>query len=192
MSTLHKHKPLSPAEYLEAEKWSEVKHEYVAGRTYAMVGTSGAPNLIAGNLYTALRPHLRGRPCRAFFADLKVRIEPAQVFYYPDVVVSCDIRDLAPSARVLSRPTLIVEVLSPTTERTDQEEKWHNYQKLESLQEYVLVAQNASEVRIYRRTGPEWNIQTFSEGEHVRLAAVDLVLPMAAIYEEVDFQATET
>ena len=192
MSTLHKHRSLSPAEYLEAEKRSEVKHEYVAGRTYAMVGTSGAHNLIAGNLYAALRAHLRGKPCRAFFADLKVRIEPAQVFYYPDVVVSCDTHDLAPSARVLSRPILIVEVLSPTTERTDQEEKWHNYQKLESLQDYVLVAQNAAEVRVYHRTGPDWNSQIFAEGEEVCLAAVDLTLPMAAIYEEVDFQATAT
>ncbi len=192
MSTLHKHRPLSPAEYLEAEKWSEGKHEYVAGRTYAMVGTSGAHNLIAGNLYAALRAHLRGRPCRAFFADLKVSIEPAQVFYYPDVVVSCDTRDLAPSARVLSRPILIVEVLSPTTARTDQEEKLHNYQKLESLQEYVLVAQNSPEVRIYRRAAPEWKEQSFTEDEHVHLAAVDLTVPMQAIYEEVDFQAPET
>ncbi len=191
MSTLRKHRPISPEEYLEAEQWRDVKHEYVAGRTYAMVGTSGAHNLIAGNLYTALRAHLRGRSCRAFIADLKVKIEPAHVFYYPDVVVSCDTHDLAPAARVLSRPILIVEVLSPTTERTDREEKLHNYQKLESLQEYVLVAQNLAEVRVYRRTGPDWNVQSFAEGEQVRLAAVDLTLPMAAVYEDVDFPATE-
>ncbi len=121
-----------------------------------------------------------------------MRIEPAEVFYYPDVVVSCDSNDLAPATRVLSRPILIIEVLSPTTERTDREEKLHNYQKLDSLQEYVLVAQNLSEVRVYRRAAPEWNVQTFAEGEHVRLAAVDLTLPMQAIYEDVDFQATET
>jgi Uma2 family endonuclease len=185
MSTLHKSVLISPEEYLEDERRSAIKCEYVAGHIYAMVGTSVAHNLIAGNLYTALRSHLRGGPCRVFMADLKVYVEKAQAFYYPDVAVSCHAADTQPSTYCIENPTLIIEVLSPSTERIDREEKLHNYQMLERLQEYVLVTQERREVQIYRRSASSWGLEVYATGDQVRLSSVGLELPIQSIYAEV-------
>ena len=185
MSRLRKSVLISPEEYLEGEKHSEIKHEYVAGHVYAMMETSGAHNLIAGNLYTALRSHLRGGPCRVFFADLKVQIQRAQAFYYPDIVVSCDPTDSLPSSYCIANPKLIVEVLSSSTERIDREEKLYNYQMLESLQEYILVAQERMEIQIYRRTEQGWDMEIGLQGEQIRFISLGLGIPIESIYEEV-------
>ena len=176
---------ISSDDYLEGEKHSEIKHEYIAGHVYAMVGTSVAHNRITVNLASALNVHLRGSPCRVFMADLKVRVEKADVFYYPDIVVSCQNADIQPSAHYIAYPTLIIEVLSPSTERLDREEKLHNYQTLESLQEYLLVAQEKMEVQAYRRTPSGWEAETYSQGDQLKLSAVGLELPIESIYLEV-------
>lgn len=111
---------ISAADYLEGEQISPVRHEYVDGRVYAMVGASDVHGLIAGSIFFALRSQLRGRPCQVFIADMKVRVASAQEerFYYPDVLVSCDPEDRQRSYR--NAPCLIVEVLSAATERLDR------------------------------------------------------------------------
>lgn len=176
---------VSPDDYLEGEKISPVKHEYVAGCVYAMVGTSVAHNRIAVNCAFHLQSKLRSGPCGVFIADLKVRVGEAETFYYPDVVVSCHPEDLRPDAYVLSHPALIIEVLSPSTARIDQAEKLHNYRKLDSLREYVLIAQDAMRVQVYRRAGSDWGSETLGEGDRLRLDSVDLELPVEALYEGV-------
>lgn len=100
---------LTVEEYLELERASPVKHEYVAGYIYAMSDASNAHNIISGNVYMALRQHLRGTPCRAFMADVKARIEAADRFYYPDVMVSCE---QGGDSYYRTEPVLIIEVLS--------------------------------------------------------------------------------
>ncbi|MDX1252877.1 MAG: Uma2 family endonuclease [Gammaproteobacteria bacterium] len=178
--------PLSAEDYLEGELHSEIRHEYVAGRVFAMTGTSRAHNLIALNIATALHAHLRGGPCRVFMSDLKVRVEKADAFYYPDIAVTCHPADTQPY--YLTHPRLIVEVLSPSTEGIDRREKLLAYQSLDSLDEYVLVAQDTVQVEVYRRDGTGgWWLYTCGEGEELRLDAVDLVLPVAAIYQDVPF-----
>ena len=113
--TLHAHlSPLSVADYLEGELRSQVRHEYVGGRVFAMAGASEAHNLIAGNLYTVLRAHVQNRGCRTFMSDMKVRVEKMQAFYYPDVLVTCDPEDIEQYHK--SQPCLMIEVLSPATE----------------------------------------------------------------------------
>ncbi len=181
MSTLKKHVSMTPEEYLEGEKYSDVKHEYVAGHLYAMVDASEQHNLIALGIAAALRAHLRGGPCRVFMSDMKVRV--GDVFYYPDVLVSCDDADREPYYK--TRPVLLIEVLSPSTESRDTVEKRVAYQSLESLQEYVLVGEDKPEVRIYRRSGDGWDLETCAEGNRVRLASVGLELPIEAIFEDV-------
>lgn len=166
-------------DYLEGERTSTTKHEYVAGRVYAMVGTSKTHNRIALNITTALDRHLRGGPCQVFMADLKVHVEAAEAFYYPDVVVSCDPTDNDPY--LISRPCLIIEVSSPSTERIDQGEKLYNYRRLDSLQEYVLVSTARKDVQIYRRDNDDWRIETCGEGE-VHLASVNLRLAVEGIF----------
>src|SRR5918999_4709690 len=172
--------PISIEQYLEAELTAPVKHEYVAGRIYAMVGTSKAHNLVALALASALRSHLHGGPCQVFMADIKVYVKNATAFYYPDVVVACDRGDSDPY--VVTKPLLIIEVLSPSTERIDREEKLHNYQMLERLQEYVLVAQERREVQIYRRSASGWELEVYLTGDQVRLSSVGLELPIQSIY----------
>lgn len=180
-AAINKIRTLSIEEYLEAESKGPIKHEYVDGYVYAMVGTSKPHNTIVVNLASALRGHLRGGPCRVFVVDIKVQI--ASRFYYPDVIVSCE-RDKDPY--VETKPRLVIEVLSDSTERIDRQEKKPAYQQLVSLQEYVLVAQDRMEVQIYRRTGIDWELKTYHENEQVELASVGLTLPIEQIYEDVE------
>jgi Uma2 family endonuclease len=181
MSILQKNVLITPEDYLEGEKYSEVKHEYVAGHVYAMVGASEPHNRIALNLATALNVHLRDGPCRVFMSDMKVRVRDA--FYYPDVLVTCDRTDA--NKYYKTQPVLVVEVLSSTTEEKDSREKRVAYQSLPSLQEYVLVAQDRMDVRSYRRTPEGWDLETCFEGDRVKLDPVGLDIPIEAIYEEV-------
>lgn len=183
--TLHAHlSPLSVADYLEDELHSQVRHEYVAGRVFAMAGASEAHNLIAGNLYTALRAHLRGGGCRTFMPDMKVRVEKTQAFYYPDVLVTCDPEDTEQYHK--SRPCLIIEVLSPATETIDRREKLLAYQALDSLKEYVLVTQDRTQIEVYRRDGAGgWWVDTYIGGEGIHLQSVGVTLPITSVYEDV-------
>lgn len=172
---------VSVEEYLEGEKHSQVKHEYVRGRVYAMVGASKAHNRIALNVGYTLDHHLRGGPCSVFVADVKVRI--GEIFYYPDVLVTCSQADTDPF--VCTEPSLIVEILSPTTEALDRLDKRLAYQSLASLQEYMLVSQAKREVQVYRRQGQGWDLEVFVEQDTVRLASIDFELPLSEIYRDV-------
>ncbi|MFO8027784.1 MAG: Uma2 family endonuclease, partial [Opitutales bacterium] len=139
-------------EYIEGELHSEVRHEYIGGQVYAMSGGSEAHNVLSGNLYAALREHFRGKPCKVFMADMKLHLSIAEddIFYYPDLLVTCDPSDDAKYYK--TKPTVLVEVLSPSTERLDRREKFLSYQRLPSLEEYVLVDQEQMRVTLFRRT----------------------------------------
>ncbi len=172
-------------EYLKGEQLSEVRHEYIAGEVRAMAGASMAHNNIAGSLYSALRTHLKGRRCRAFIGDVKVRLEVLgdDVFYYPDVVVGCDPRDMHPL--FMRFPTVVVEVLSETTERIDRREEFLSYTRIETLEEYVLVAQDRREVTVFRRANG-WQAEVLrGETDTLRLASLEFVQPLGEIYEGV-------
>ncbi|WP_431193322.1 Uma2 family endonuclease [Trichocoleus desertorum] len=130
---------VSPEAYLVGEDNSPVKHEYRGGQIYAMAGASNAHVLIAVNLATTLRTHLRGKGCLTFASDTKVHIQAINTYHYPDVIVTCDERDRSFSDFV-RYPCLLVEVLSDTTEAFDRGDKFADYRQLESLQEYVLVS----------------------------------------------------
>ncbi|ADE15889.1 protein of unknown function DUF820 [Nitrosococcus halophilus Nc 4] len=175
---------ISIQEYLAGEQASEIRHEYIAGQLFAMVGASRAHNTISLNIASLFHAHLRGSPCQAFMADMKVRVDKAEAFYYPDIVVTCEPRD--DKALFLNAPSLIVEVLSPATENIDRREKRIAYQYLESLKEYVLVAQDRPQVEVYRcsRTGV-WEVDIYEGGETATLPSLNLELPLAVVYEGV-------
>lgn len=176
---------VSPEAYLKSEKISPIKHEYIRGEAYAMAGASDAHVTIAGNLFTLLRNHVRGTGCRVYIAEMKARIEQADVFYYPDVMVTCDERDRTPED-FKRYPRLIVEVLSPTTEAFDRGGKFADYRTLETLQEYVLINQERVSVECFRRNSEGlWVLYPYSEGEEVHLASVDFSCLIAALYEDV-------
>ena len=138
----------SVEDYLEAEKISPVRREFVEGEVYAMAGTSDSHNIIALNIASELNNHLRDSPCQPFMGDIKVRVNP-DVYYYPDVLVSCEQNPENPYFR--NEPILIIEVLSPSTQEIDRREKLLFYQQMPSVQEYVVVEQQKMLVEIHRR-----------------------------------------
>jgi Uma2 family endonuclease len=178
--------PYSEQDYLSAEQRGEVRHEYVAGQVFAMAGAGKAHNLIALYIATRIRSHARGGPCRAYMADMKVRVAQQSAYYYPDVVVTCDGRDTSPESEkfYLVAPALIVEVLSPATEAIDRREKMLAYRTLESLQEYVLVDQEQRQIEVYRRTKAGWSADTLSPGDTMSLESIGLTLSLDEVYEE--------
>ena len=171
-------------EYLQAEDYSQIRHEYLNGQVFGMTGGSRQHNLITGNIHNRLKNHLRGSGCQVFASDMKVRIETDNVFYYPDVVVTCNPQDT--EKFFLTKPCLIVEVLSPSTENIDRREKLLTYKKIETLQEYVLVSQDNIEVELYRKdTDDNWVKYILGKNDSVTLDSVKLELTMAEIYEDV-------
>ncbi len=174
-------------EYLEWESQQEVRHEYVSGEVFAMTGGTIPHNDIALNLYTALRPHLRSRGCRINVSDVKVQVSPASPYYYPDVIVSCDSRDLN-ARKFIQYPKLIVEVLFPSTEAKDRGEKFTYYQTMPSLQEYVLIDSEKVAVECYRRgEGRMWLYYPYIAGDVISLSSIEFECPDKLLYEGVSF-----
>ena len=183
-NTLRKPHLLTPEDYLSFEASANEKFEYVDGEVHAMTGTTVKHNQISGNLYLALRNHLNGHPCETFIADLKVHAAAANAFYYPDLLVRCQEQPLAEDVRVIDDPTLIIEVLSPSTEAIDRREKLAAYRRIPSVQEYILIAQDEPSVEIYRREGDiGWRYLPFTDDETVEFASIGLKLPMSSIYD---------
>jgi len=179
-------------EYLELEQTSDIRHEYFAGEVFAMAGGSKEHNIISGNIYSLLRSRLRGSSCNVFMSDTKVRKvrinlanDNKTIFYYPDVVVSCDTEDQ--DRYFLNYPCLIIEVLSPITETIDRREKLVNYRGLPSLKEYILISQDEFKVEVYRQDEKgNWTIQTLiNYNDKLHLDSVGLILEMTEIYEDI-------
>ncbi len=177
-------KSLSVDDYLESEPKSDIRHEYVNGEVYAMAGAGEAHNLIAGNVFSRLRGAVRGGPCRVFISDMKVRVAEWNAFYYPDILVVCDSSDT--QSYFKERPCLIVEVLSPSTEGIDRREKLLAYRTLESLREYVLIAQDKRQVEVYRRAvDGTWSLETLTDGDPLHLECAGATLSLDEVYEDV-------
>jgi Uma2 family endonuclease len=175
---------LSIEDYLTFEESTPLRHEYVSGEIFAMSGPSREHELIAGNVFAAVHAHLRGSPCKSFIGNFKLnlKVNESQFFYYPDVMVAC-----GPNvdSRFCTDPRLVVEVLSPSTERTDRREKACNYRQIPTLEEFVLIAQRKAEVTIYRRSERWAPLTLTSVDETAELRSIELSLPLAQIYEGV-------
>ncbi len=176
---------ISPEEYLEGEKVSQIRHEYIDGQVYAMGGGSDAHVTITLNLSILLRNHLRGSGCRVYMVDMKSQIDAINRYYYPDIMVTCDARDRE-FEYFKCHPCLIIEVLSDSTEAFDRGKKFADYRHLESLKEYMLIAQDTMSMECFRRNDEgHWVLYPYGKGEEVHLASVDFRFPIAAIYEDV-------
>jgi Uma2 family endonuclease len=172
-------------DYLEMELQNEQRHEYINGEILAMTGGSVAHNLIALNLASALRQSLRGTPCRVYVIDVKLRIEAANCFFYPDVMVSCTEPGRLQDCYFVADAKLVIEVLSPGTLQRDREFKRLAYRQLPRLQEYLLVAQNARSVTVYRRLSDGWEQKVYGPAEAVELKSLGLSMPISQIYEDI-------
>ncbi len=178
---------ISVEEYLDGEEISPTKHEFIDGEVYAMAGTSQNHNRITGNICNSLLNHLKNSPCEPFIENIKVRAAE-DVFYYPDVLVTCEGEFKNPY--YCEEPILIVEVVSPSTRQIDRREKLRAYQQMPSVQEYVIIEQEKIAVEIYRRQPDgKWITYFFSRtDEDFTLESVDLTIEMTELYRRVSFE----
>lgn len=172
--------------YLAWEAGQPLKHEYWDGEVFAMAGASDSHVTIAGNVYMALRNHLRGSPCSVFISDMKLRVEEDNAFFYPDIFVTCAESDRGQS-HSKSAPVLVVEVLSPATSAYDRGAKFAAYRKLPTLREYALIDPERLSLDLFRREGDSkrWVLHPIEAGGHVEWASVGLQVPLEALYEDV-------
>jgi len=177
---------ISAADYLAAENDGAWRHEFVNGAVYAMAGTSANHNLISLNLSTRLLAHVPDH-CSVFSSDMKLHIKTnsGERYYYPDIFVSCEPTDQGRYSR--NSAILIVEVISPSTERLDRTEKFEAYRGLPSLQEYVLLAQDAMELELFRRR-TNWQREFYQRDTTVTLESVNLTLSVSTLYKRVTFE----
>ncbi len=178
---------LSAEDYLAGELRSEVRHEYVGGEVYAMSGTSDVHNTIALNLAVAFRQHLGAGPCKVFMSDVKLRLEVARndIFYYPDVLVTCDPSDREPYFK--TKPVFLTEISSPSTERIDRHEKFSSYITMPSLQEYLIVSQHEPTATLFRRS-THWKPEALGPDHLLTVPALsNFSTPVAALFAGVTF-----
>ena len=179
---------LTPEEYLAFERKATTKHEYLNGQIVAMSGASFAHNFITVNIATSLNIQLMEGECRVATSDMRVKVTQIDSYFYPDVVVVCgEPRAEDDTFDTLLNPTLIVEVLSPSTEGYDRREKFEHYQQIASLKDYILISQDEVHVEYYYRQENEWLQTEFVELEDVlSLLSIDCELRLSDIYRRVE------
>lgn len=187
MTAAAENRPQDADSYLAWEEQQPDKHEYVRGEVFAMVGARREHVVATLNLATALKQRLRGGPCQAYVSDLKLRVEAANAFLYPDVMVSCDPRDHA-AELYIEHPSLIAEVLSDSTAAFDRGDKFAAYRTLPALQDYVLVDIPSRRVESFRRTSDdEWLLHVYvPETEACHFSSLDVSVPLAEVFENLE------
>jgi len=182
---------LTEAEYLAFERKQEYKSEYWAGQVFAMAGASERHNLIETNVISALHTQLRGRSCKVYSSDMRVRIDATGLYTYPDVTVMCGKAQFSDDHRdTLLNPGVIVEILSKSTETYDRGKKFQNYRTVESLREYILIEQDSVHIEHYvRQPNNQWLLSEakgLSTG--VDLPTIQCTLALSDVYDKVDLE----
>jgi len=182
----------TPQQYLEIDRQSDFKNEYFNGEVFAMTGASRKHNLITSNVNSSLNSQLKGRQCEVYVSDMRVKVSSSGLYTYPDVVVVCG-SPLFEDNEIdtLINPTLIIEVLSKSTEGYDRGDKFGHYRKLDSLSEYILISQDKQHIEQFvRQPDNHWLL---SEADNLQ-AAIDLTsinckLVMADVYDKVEIES---
>ena len=182
----------SEAEYLELERKATFKSELIAGQIYAMAGASPAHAAITANVIAIFVSHLKGKPYTVYTNDLKVKINRGGDYYYPDLTIVCGPPIFHDEYQdVLVNPTVIVEVLSPSTEADDRGRKWLRYQQIEGLTDYLMVSQSEPLLEHYsRQTDGGWHYESSANvTESLTIRSIDCQLSLADVYDKVNFSA---
>lgn len=189
--------PAQPSRHFSAEEfllWEEQqaeRHEFFDGEVFNMAGAGDDHQMVSGNLYIALRQHLNGTPCRTYMADMRLQVQAANCYFYPDLMVTCAEGDRA-SPQEKREPLLLIEVLSPSTAAYDRGAKFAAYRCLPSLREYALVDIDARTCDVYRKGADGlWVLHPFAGDDALELASVELAVPASALYAEL-LDAPET
>ncbi|PPD31096.1 MAG: hypothetical protein CTY19_14840 [Methylomonas sp.] len=176
----------SAEDYLSWEDTQTEKHEFIAGEVFAMTGVRQDHVVVSGNIFAALKQRLRSTPCRPYISDLKLRVDAADAFFYPDAMVSCHAEDLK-NQQFIQHPSLIVEVLSDSTAAFDRGGKFAAYRKLDSLKEYLIVDIDDRRVECFRRmTDNNWLLHDYIDDEDCELTSLNISLPMTDIFEDIE------
>jgi Uma2 family endonuclease len=172
------------AEYLAAEAVSDVRHEFLNGEVWAMAGGTPEHAALALAVGSELREALRGKPCRAFSADLRVRVVDTGLSTYPDVTVVCGQLEAAPDdPDAVTNPIVLVEVLSESTEGYDRGAKAAHYRRIPSLREFVLVSQAEPRIEVHHRAeSGRWELLEARPGETIELSSIGARLDVGAVY----------
>ena len=182
---------MSAEEYLVWEPTQEERYEYWDGKVVMMSSATRNYNRISANFFKLLDDALADRSCEVYIVDVKVQVEPGQKYFYPDVVVTCDERDIDP--QLVQFPCLIIEVLSPSTEAADRGKKFAKYRQSPTLQEYVLVQVAQPGVEVFRRNEQgKWVLSEYNLDEILRLESVDVEIAIADLYRQVQFEIKAT
>jgi Uma2 family endonuclease len=181
---------ITPEEYLARERSAVTKSEYYDGQIYAMAGTTRPHNLLAANLSRLIGNAIEHRACELYIADMRVRVDATGLYAYPDLAVVCgEPRFVDGESDTLLNPTLIVEILSPSTEKWDRGGKFANYRRLESLQDYLLVSQDKILLEHYSRQGDQWLLTERNHPDQVlRLTSIDCEISLREVYAKVNFE----
>lgn len=185
---------LTPEQYLEIERRAETRSEYWQGEMFAMSGASRAHNLLALRLASTLDQQLRGKPCEVYSSDMRVHIPATGLYTYPDVVGVCGEPQLADEHfDILLNPVFLAEMLSPSTEAYDRGRKFEHYRTVESLQEYLLVAQDRMQADLYtRQPDGSWLLRGASRPEdRLELKSLGCQLSLGELYEKVNLTASD-
>ena len=178
----------TPQEYLAIERNSQQKNEYFNGEIFAMGGASERHNLIVGNVFATLHTQLRGKPCKVYSSDMRVKVSRTGLYTYPDIVALCDEAQFDDEQQdTLVNPTVIIEVLSKSTEGYDRGEKFTQYRKIDSLIEYVLIAQDKQRIEPFRRQPDnQWLIlpEISEPQEKLNLLSIQCTLLVADVYDK--------
>lgn len=179
----------TPQEYLALERKSETRNEYYNGEIFAMAGASREHNLTVANLLRDIGNQLEDRPCESYPSDMRVFIEATGLYTYPDVSVVCgEPRFQDREVDTLLNPTVIVEVLSPSTEAYDRGDKFRHYRRIDSLREFVLISQDRMMVERYTRQGKDWVLSDMTDPDQVlKLESIGCQIPLGRIYAKIKF-----
>jgi Uma2 family endonuclease len=182
---------MSLNEFLAWEPTQPLRYEFAGGRVFAMAGASRAHGTIATNLVALLRPAIRGKGCGLYVADMKVVVPDIPAIRYPDVVVTCDPRDLK-DEQLTRFPTMLVEILSESTEALDRGVEFVEYRGIAGLHEFVLIDSRAVHVEVYRRGDHNrWFFQEYAAGDEVVFESIGLRIQVEALYEDLTLTRRE-
>lgn len=179
---------LTPQQYLETERAADFRSEYLAGEAFALAGTSFRHAVIVLSLASELRARLRGR-CKVVTSEVRVRVARTGLYTYPDIAVACGEAQFDDEHKdTLLNPSVLVEVLSPSTELYDRGKKFRHYKQLDSLQHYVLVAQEEPSVECFTRTDSGWLLSAVDDlTGTLDLAQIECSVPLSIIYDDIGF-----
>lgn len=183
---------ITPEQYLEIERTAERKSEYYNGEMFLMAGANSEHNLIVLNLGALFREQFRERPCNVYTSEMRVRVTKTGLIAYPDAILLCGDRDWAGASRtVLLNPSVIIEVLSDSTEAYDRGDKFWHYRQIPSLCEYILISQKSVRIdQFIRQSGGDWSLRPYdSIHDLLQLPSVDCAIPLREIYHKTDLAA---